>query len=576
MLIISILFQNNHAEILDAVVVGGGLSALTTAYRLAQGGLNIELLDGDENLGGRARSVIFNEKSFAVGGTFTLFENTFILQLANEVGALPIVPPVIPKELAIIRIATNPYLLLKLWLIGYNMTLRDDYWNSENAIEYDTVSIEEWLQRERRVFSWPEDALQAVRDYYWLLESFDIKQTSWSALHGAVMLHKRLRLLSAEGLYTKGFFRWENGTGTLVNAIANGIRHLGGTISSSSRVIAINYTIPDQIKITLANGQSKIAKKVVIATSLTSSGYIAYTPSLPTNPNYMKLFESNLYIDYVVIQLIMSWSKKWYLLQGNAILPDPVQQPSCGVYGPVFDETPANSVGGDLRILVVDTNRSYECLIQNQTSNLTVYDLITKSAKDWFKSMYSVLGIPLGSYDIDSSFLQTNIWDWRTLKSLIPAPVYYYAPVANRIYWAGSERSVNGLYWMEGAVQRGNDAACEVLADFGLVPNCTEYSNWIEYLGLLARNTTYFQNLDKKYDSNLNIISLYACQILTQSGYACISQKQPWRQPINAIEQQIKTLADGALIQLAEIDGLIKSAAVLIGDLIGLDFFKNK
>ena len=140
MLIISILFQNNHAEILDAVVVGGGLSALTTAYRLAQGGLNIELLDGDENLGGRARSVIFNEKSFAAGGTFTLFENTFILQLANEVGALPIVPPVIPKELAIIRIATNPYLLLKLWLIGYNMTLRDDYWNSENAIEYDMVT----------------------------------------------------------------------------------------------------------------------------------------------------------------------------------------------------------------------------------------------------------------------------------------------------------------------------------------------------------------------------------------------------------------------------------------------------
>lgn len=90
------------------------------------------------------------------------------------------------------------------------------------------------------------------------------------------MLHKRLRLLSAEGLYTKGFFRWENGTSTLVNAIANGIRHLGGTISSSSRIIAIDYTIPEQLKITLANGRSKKAKKVVITTSLTSSGYISY------------------------------------------------------------------------------------------------------------------------------------------------------------------------------------------------------------------------------------------------------------------------------------------------------------
>lgn len=109
MLIASIWFRNNHAEILDVVVVGGGL--------------NVELLDGDENLGGRARSVIFNEKSFAVGETFILFKNTFILQLANEVGALPIIPPTIPKELTIIRIATNSYLLLKVHYKLYVITI---------------------------------------------------------------------------------------------------------------------------------------------------------------------------------------------------------------------------------------------------------------------------------------------------------------------------------------------------------------------------------------------------------------------------------------------------------------------
>ena len=261
----NICFSKFCEATLDVIVVGGGLSALTTAYRLSQGGLKVKVLDGDENLGGRTRSHIYHGNSVSIGGTWALFENRFSLELANEVNAMPFVPDVIPKELAVSRIATHPYLLLQLWLIGNEMSsLRADYWNSEGAKELDNMSIEQWLQHQKQSYQWPPDALQAVRDWFWLMENFPPIQSNISALFGSVMLYKRTRSLSAEGLYLKGVFRWENGTGTFINAIADAILRLGGSISTSSQVTAIDYSTPKQVIVTLATGETVFAKKVVI------------------------------------------------------------------------------------------------------------------------------------------------------------------------------------------------------------------------------------------------------------------------------------------------------------------------
>jgi hypothetical protein len=267
-----------------------------------------------------------------------------------------------------------------------------------------------------------------------------------------------------------------------------------------------------------------------------------------------------------------------------------IKQPSCDVYGPVFEVTPSNSTDGILRIIVLDCERSYDCIIRNATSNTTRDTKVTASAKNWFKSVYSLLSIPVALSPIDDLFIETDIWDWRTQKPLIPATIYYYPPngslvaygnalrasIANRIYWGGSERGVDGLHWMEGAIQRGNDVACEVLADIGLVPNCTIYSNWIQYMAHLARNTTRYQKLFNLYNLNLNNINQFVCQIVKQTGYECVSEKQPWRQPINGVEKQINTSLNAALAHSDQIEGQIQSAALLAGKIYGLNFFKTK
>ena len=303
----------------------------------------------------------------------------------------------------------------------------------------------------------------------------------------------------------------------------------------------------------------------------------------------MKLFQSITPSDNDAVQLIMTWSAKWYLPQGNILLPDPLKQPSCGVYGPVFDVTPSHSADGILRTIVLDCELSYDCVIQNATSNSTANAKVTTSAKDWFKSIYSLPSISVNTNPIDSLFIQTDIWDWRTQKPLIPATIYYYPPngslvaygdalrasVANVIYWGGSERAIDGLHWMEGAIQRGNDVACEILVDMGLVPNCTTYSHWIQYMALLARNTTVYQNLFNLYNLKLNVVNQFACQTVTKAGYTCVSDKQPWRQPFNAVEKQISSSLNSALAQSEQIDDEIRSAALLAGNIYGLHVFKT-
>ncbi|CAF2582848.1 unnamed protein product [Rotaria sp. Silwood2] len=446
-------------------------------------------------------------------------------------------------------------------------SLRDDYWNSPGAAQLDNL----------------------CGTGFWLIESYPSTLYNISALHGSVVLYKRLRLLGAEGLYTKGLYRWEGGTGTFVEAIRVAFVRLGGFVSTSCQAIAIDYMNPNQVTVTLATGATMIAKKVVVATSLPSASYISYNPSLPASPNYMALFKSIIPSDNAAVQIIMTWDKKWYLLEGNTILPDPLTQPTCDVYGPVFDVSPGNSTDGVLRMIIVDVQHSYDCLIQLATSSISMNTEVTNSAKDWFKSMYSLLDIPVASNSIDSFFIQTDIWDWRTRKQFLPGVTYYFppngtliaygnalrAPVASRIYWGGAERAVNGLHWIEGAIQRGNDVACEVLTDIGLVPNCTVYSNWLQYLALLAQNATSVKDLLTLHTQNLELLNQFVCQIVTQSGYACLSQKQPWRCPISTLENQIQTLIDTAVVQSEEIESLVNSAALLVGKLIGLNFFQT-
>jgi hypothetical protein len=72
--------------------------------------------------------------------------------------------------------------------------------------------------------------------------------------------------------------------------------------------------------------------------------------------------------------------------------------------------------------------------------------------------------------------LEIIVWDWNKAKPSLPGVTFTFPPSGvlstyghamtrphGRIHWGGSERSVWGSGWMEGAIERGNDVAQEIL-----------------------------------------------------------------------------------------------------------------
>ncbi|MFE0151200.1 flavin monoamine oxidase family protein [Nonomuraea sp. NPDC059007] len=71
----------------DAVVVGGGLSGLTAAYRLASGGVDTVVLEAGERVGGRVWNIpLAGDKATEAGAMYVCASQREILTLAAELG----------------------------------------------------------------------------------------------------------------------------------------------------------------------------------------------------------------------------------------------------------------------------------------------------------------------------------------------------------------------------------------------------------------------------------------------------------------------------------------------------------
>lgn len=538
----------------DVIVIGGGLSGLTTTLRLAQAGLNVILFEALDDIGGRTQSIYIHGNRVSKGGTWSIFENIATLELAGEVNAPPFVPTIIPRQIAIENIAVYPYLLLRLWYdIGFKSSqYSDDFWTWPNASKYDMISVEDWMSEEvdnlvttNEVTSeWASRSKQAVRDWFWLWENINstnpMSISSMSALACGQFFYQRTRLLSAEGLYTLGVFRWDNGTGVLTDAIKKYIETKGGKVVMNSPVISIDYTDPVSINVTIQNGTSYTTKRVVVASSLTAASNIIYNPPLPSA--HRNLFQSIVPIDSGSVQVFLTWKgllAKWYF-PFSAVLPQPSDQPSVGMYGEIFEVTPLSSTDGVFRIVVVDPVRSYDYVIGPKTGKEAL--LATQSSSiQWLKDIFG----PLYTLPIQNIF-NTSVWDWRTQKPYIPGVTYYWpsngslvafgdglrTPIGNnRIFWAGAERAKHGLNWMEGAVQRGNEAACEVLNSLGKVENCTIYMNWLRYLSNNTLNTLYVPH-KLSYTAVMQTLVTNICLIIRKNGFSCPSVTSSILSPI--------------------------------------------
>jgi hypothetical protein len=179
------------------------------------------------------------------------------------------------------------------------------------------------------------------------------------------------------------------------------------------------------------------------------------------------------------------------------------------VMGPIFDLTPKDSLKGFYIILC---NPDFVKHMNKEE--------LKNSALKLFCTYY-----PNEENNIHDLFEDIIVLNWMDNQPWIPAVSYYYPPGVlskygsqirqpfGNIYWGGSERSIKGLHWIEGALNRGNDVAGQILLKTGHISTMEQYNdifykwkkNGVSKI-IHSDNLTNYQNFFTSIRSTLDTI----------------------------------------------------------------------
>ena len=73
-------FCNNY----DIIIIGGGISGLFISYKLSQTGMNILLIESEENLGGRIHTIKKKDVVYECGAARFHTSHTKLISLLHE------------------------------------------------------------------------------------------------------------------------------------------------------------------------------------------------------------------------------------------------------------------------------------------------------------------------------------------------------------------------------------------------------------------------------------------------------------------------------------------------------------
>jgi monoamine oxidase len=488
------LAKQEKQEECDVVIVGGGLAGLSAAMRISSLGKKVIVLDATE-LGGRTKSIVLGDDHISVGGTWCMLEDESILGLAYEVNCLPFIPRVELDSAVIRQMALHPYLLLKLWLLGRNCSPSLEKGEaSKEAIELAKISLQQWLDQQSG-FLEDQSAKTSVFQWFAMMENEPWDLSRMSTLFAANMIYQRLRKFNETGRLFPQNMRWEGGTGIFVQAIIRKLQSQGVSLRENSWVEKITYSSSgtnDAVGTTevlyhSSPGETTIkCKYVVVATSPLVAAQIKYSPALPSN--VMNLNGSIAAWDDPAYNVVLGFkSKLWIAYDRQRIfLPNPSGMPDPNSSSPSVAKEAAGQVFG----VIFDLS----------PNALTDIGSPTPSGKGYVRFLLDPIRFSASPNiaqvaDACLKYLETNypqlkwreqyengvIIDWTQKKPWI-AVSYYWPPgttyatdfglltkPCHPVYWAGSERSLQGMHWMEGAIRSGNTAAAQVLSAMGRI-----------------------------------------------------------------------------------------------------------
>ncbi|KAG4071010.1 hypothetical protein HA402_001447 [Bradysia odoriphaga] len=462
------------SEIYDAIIVGSGISGLAAAKWLKDNNLSkVLVLEARNRVGGRTYTKRDPKVNWVdLGGSYVGPTQDHLLRIAKELGVetflvnevedlvyfknekrytfryneLPALENGGQEELA--------KLLIRLDELGENISIREP-WTSPNAVELDSMTFKEFLDKE---FS-----CKGVRDFGHLVHNAFLA----AGAHECSLLFMVWYIKQAFG--TRRIFSTTNGGQERKfhggsQLISEGLAEKIGreNIRFGSAVNRIDHH-DDYVMVSTLDNQVFKSRHVIIAMSPCLIPSIYFEPAL--DPLKAQLYQRMPMGS--VIKTIVYYEKAWWKdlnMCGTLMVDGDGDEEESPVEYTFDDSKPDGSKPAIMGFILASRARKLRNLTPEERC-----DRICKSYAKGFGSDEALRFVHYEECDWQAQQFSSGCYTGVCPPGVVTAYWPYLRKPHGRVFFAGTETATVWSGYMNGAVEAGERAAREVLAERGLI-----------------------------------------------------------------------------------------------------------